>query len=86
MRFSHRTKSQMKFQNHLAVLELSSGGVSEPDFDGPIFTSAVLKYSPIHKVLAAFYALPMQKSAPAKFCDLKVQNFKRFLVQRRRQG
>ena len=65
---------------------VSSGGVSEPDFDGPIFTSAVLKYSPIHKVLAAFYALPMQKSAPAKFCDLKAQNFKRFLVQRRRQG
>ncbi|MBQ6947021.1 MAG: hypothetical protein IJN42_03150, partial [Clostridia bacterium] len=62
------------------------GGVSELDFDGPIFTSAVLKYSPIHKVLAAFYALPMQKSAPAKFCDPKAQNFKRFLVQRRRQG
>jgi hypothetical protein len=62
-------------RRHGYSFTLSSGGVSEPDFDGPIFTSAVLKYSPIHKVLAAFYALPMQKSAPAKFCDLKAQNF-----------
>ena len=27
---------------------LSRGGVSEPDFYAPIFTSAVLKYSQIH--------------------------------------
>ena len=36
------------------VQMLSRGGVSEPDFYGTIFTSAVLKYSQIRKDLLRF--------------------------------